>query len=59
MEVGRDGQSFQGRLGYPRSGHWCFGSHHRCHGVVKLVFGLHHVSQRNNQGQFGDGKANV
>ena len=30
-----------------------------CPGVVKLVMGLHHVSQGGNQREFRDGKASV
>ena len=56
----------QGRLRCPGSGHGCPGGlelvsrlHQECFGVVKLVMGLHHVSQGGNQGEFRDGGASV
>ena len=63
----------QGRLGCPKSGHRCPGRHHGCLSgmelmlglhqeyprMVKLVMGLHHVSQGGNQEEFGDGGASV
>ena len=56
----------QGRLGCPKSSHGYSGGvelvlelHQECLRVVKLVMGLHHVSQGGNQGEFRDGGASV
>ena len=50
----------------PGSSHGCpggvelmLGLHQECHGVVKLVMELHHMSQGGKQGEFQDGGASV
>ena len=50
---------FQGRLWCSKSGYGGPGSGHGCPGGMDLVLGLHHVSQRGNQGEFGDGGASI
>ena len=50
---------FQERLGCPNSGYGCLGRHLGCLDGVKLVLGLHHVSQGGDQGKFLDGEASV
>ena len=58
--------SSQGRLGCPKNSHRCPSGmelvlelHQECPGMVKLVMGLHHVSQGGKQGEFLDGGAGV
>ena len=57
---------YQGWLGCPKNGHRCPGGvelvlklHQECPEVVKLVMGLHNVSQGGKQGEFWDGGTNV
>ena len=57
---------FQGRLGCSKSDHGCHGGvelvlglYQECPKVVKLVMGLHHVSQGGKQREFWYGRASV
>ena len=37
----------------------CLGSHYNCFRVMKLVLGLHNVSQRSDQEEFQDDEASM